>query len=75
MALRKAKMGDLLLKSNETTSKQHGANAILPGMLARGDIGSPARHLIQEKQRDARASPSPTRPPKRQRQATLSSRF
>ncbi|OBT52567.1 hypothetical protein VE04_07439 [Pseudogymnoascus sp. 24MN13] len=59
--LRKAKMGDLLLKYNEAKS-----NAILPGMTARGaNMGSPSRNLLQENQRNARHSPSPMRQLKR----------
>ncbi|ELR07989.1 hypothetical protein VC83_04352 [Pseudogymnoascus destructans] len=55
--LRKAKMGDLLLKYNEAKS-----NAILPGMTARGgNMGSPSRNFLQENQRNARNSPSPMR--------------
>ncbi|KFZ24558.1 hypothetical protein V502_00974 [Pseudogymnoascus sp. VKM F-4520 (FW-2644)] len=58
--LRKAKMGDLLLKYNE--AKSNSSNAILPGMTARGaNIGSPSRNLLQENQRNARNSPSPMR--------------
>lgn len=61
--LRKAKMGDLLLKYNEAKS-----NAILPGMTARGgNMGSPSRNLLQENQRNARNSPSPMRQLKRHR--------
>ncbi|OBT85351.1 hypothetical protein VE02_05998 [Pseudogymnoascus sp. 03VT05] len=59
--LRKAKMGDLLVKYNEAKS-----NAILPGMTARGaNMGSPSRNLLQENQRNARNSPSPMRQLKR----------
>ncbi|KFY10532.1 hypothetical protein V492_04974 [Pseudogymnoascus sp. VKM F-4246] len=62
--LRKAKMGDLLLKYNE--AKSNSSNAILPGMTARGaNIGSPSRNLLQENQRNARNSPSPMRQLKR----------
>jgi hypothetical protein len=72
VALRKAKMGDLVLKYSDAAAKQHGTNAILPGMVARG---SPARNLIKDKQRDVGNSPSPMRPPKRHRQAMLLLRF
>ncbi|KFY83855.1 hypothetical protein V500_09851 [Pseudogymnoascus sp. VKM F-4518 (FW-2643)] len=59
--LRKAKMGDLLVKYNEAKS-----NAILPGMTARGaNMGSPSRNILQENQRNARNSPSPMRQLKR----------
>ena len=67
-ALRKAKMGDLLLKYNE--AKVNPTSTILPGMIARGGkIGSPSRNLLQENQRNARHSPSPMRQLKRHRQA------
>lgn len=67
-ALRRAKLGDLLLKYNE--AKANPTSAILPGTMARGGkLGSPSRNLLQENQRNARHSPSPMRQLKRHRQA------
>ena len=59
MALRRAKMGDLLVKHSEDKSKAAPLSS-LPGKRQ-----SPAKNLIQIEQ--SRASPSPQRPHKRHR--------
>ncbi|CZR65866.1 uncharacterized protein PAC_15766 [Phialocephala subalpina] len=65
-ALRKAKMGDLLLKYSETASKTAASTS--------HKINSPAKNLIQEEQARSRISPSPQRGTKRLRHV-ISSHF
>ncbi|KAE8445901.1 hypothetical protein EG329_012680 [Mollisiaceae sp. DMI_Dod_QoI] len=62
-ALRKAKMGDLLLKYSETASK--------PAAPASQKINSPAKHLVREEHARSRVSPSPQRGTKRLRYTCL----
>ena len=59
MALRRAKMGDLLLRHAENTSKTGSVRNL------HGKHQSPAKNLIQIEQ--SRGSPSPQRPTKRHR--------
>ncbi|KUJ11359.1 uncharacterized protein LY89DRAFT_786968 [Mollisia scopiformis] len=56
VALRKAKMGDLLLKYSETASKPAASTY---------KVHSPAKNLLQAEQSRSRASPSPNRGTKR----------
>ncbi len=61
MSMRKAKMGDLLLKYGDTTK------AVTAASSRTEKVNSPHKNLIQAEQSYSRASPSPQRPAKRMR--------